>query len=569
MHPKPIEKTATFALCTMIMVFCCMEFVLNLTPPISRDALIHHLAVPKLWLKHGGIYEIPWADYSYYPMYINLLYLICLYFKNDIAPKFIHLAFGIGTGWLIYLYLKQKFDRNWGLLGMVIFITTPIVVWLCTSAYIDLGMTFFTTGSVLAFVRWRDSEYRRFRWLLISSCCMGIAIGSKYNALIAWLIINLILMLSYAKDTQRQIATLKYGILFFVITALVALPWYLKNYLQTGNPFYPLFNSFFQSLHHVPVQTIIHDQFVEKSGRISFIRMREVMYGESFWETLLIPLRMFFQGQDNSYQYFQGSLNPILLVFSPFIFLNKKYVRDKLLFVLFSALFITMAFFLTAKQVRYILPVLPFLSIIAVMGIKDLVDKLRGGAFHSPLQSPKNIKSIAGCIIFSFISVLLAFNVLYLKSRIAIIKPFPVVFGRETGEAFLKRHLPHYNAVEYINENLPDDAGVFTMFLGRRGYYLDRAYKNEPSFGMNTITQMVNRSTHEEKFIEYVRSMQITHILMRTDLVDRYLKDNFSTEEIKRFLSLENKYWRKVYENNGYVVWDVHSTSDSLRVHQR
>jgi len=38
-------------------------------------------------------------------------------------------------------------------LGMVIFITTPVVIWLSTSAYIDLGMTFFTTGSVLAFAR--------------------------------------------------------------------------------------------------------------------------------------------------------------------------------------------------------------------------------------------------------------------------------------------------------------------------------------------------------------------------------------------------------------------------------
>ena len=185
MHHKTLENTATFALCVTIAVFFCAELMLNLTPPVSRDAMVHHLAVLKLWLKHGRIYEIPWAEYSYYPMYINLLYLICLCFKNDIAPNFIHLAFGLGTGWLIYFYLKQKFDRNWGLLGVVIFISTPIVIWLSTSAYIDLGMTFFTTASVMAFIKWRDSEYSRFKWFLISSLCMGIAIGSKYNALIA------------------------------------------------------------------------------------------------------------------------------------------------------------------------------------------------------------------------------------------------------------------------------------------------------------------------------------------------------------------------------------------------
>jgi len=532
---------------------------LNLTPPISRDALIHHLAVPKLWLKHGGFYEIHWADYSYYPMFINLLYLISLYFKNDIAPKFIHLAFGLGTGWLIYLYLKQKFDRNWSLLGVVIFFTTPIVIWLCTSAYIDLGMTFFTTGSVLAFIKWRDSEYAKFKWLLISSCCMGMAIGSKYNALIAWVILNLILMLSYAKDTQRQIATLKYGITFFMITAIVGSPWYLKNFIQTGNPFYPLFESFFQSLHHQPVQEIIRHQASEKIGRLSFFKMREVMYGETFWETLLIPIRMFFQGADNSYRYFQGILNPILIIFSPFILLNKKYRRDKYLFAFFSIIFIFLAYFLTEKQVRYILPTIPFLSILAVMGIKDLVDKIGRENFYSPLPFNKNAKSIGRIFIFAVVAILLASNFFYLRDRINIIKPFSYVFGKETRKSFLKRHLLHYDAVEYINTSLSDDAIIFSMFLGRRGYNIDRDYKNEPSFGRSALKHMVDSSVSEEKFKKFIRSMGITHILMRTDLVDKYLQDNFSIEEIKRFMHHSKKCWKPVYEHNGYAVWDVES----------
>jgi len=552
-----MKNTTTFLLFATIMLFFFTEIILNLTPPISRDALIHHLAVPKLWLKHGGFYEIHWADYSYYPMFINLLYLISLYFKNDIAPKFIHLAFGLGTGWLIYLYLKQKFDRNWSLLGVVIFFTTPIVIWLCTSAYIDLGMTFFTTGSVLAFIKWRDSEYAKFKWLLISSCCMGMAIGSKYNALIAWVILNLILMLSYAKDTQRQIATLKYGITFFLITAIVGSPWYLKNFIQTGNPFYPLFESFFQSLHHQPVQEIIRHQASEKIGRLSFFKMREVMYGETFWETLLIPIRMFFQGADNSYRYFQGILNPILIIFSPFILLNKKYRRDKYLFAFFSIIFIFMAYFLTEKQVRYILPTIPFLSILAVMGIKDLTDKLNAETFLSSLRFHENVKSIFRIVLFASVSILLASNFFYLRDRMHIIKPFPFVFGKETREDFLKRHLLHYDAVKYINTHLSDDVIIFTTFLGRRGYYLNKAYKNDRSFGRSALKHMVSNSVGEEKFKKFIKSMGVTHILMRTDLVDKYLQDNFTVEEIGRFMNLAKKCWRPVYEHKGYAVWDV------------
>ena len=557
MNRKTLENTAPFLLCTITMVYFCTEIILNLTPPISRDALIHHLAVPKLWLIHGGCYEIPWAEYSYYPVYIDLFYLVCLYLKNDIAPKFIHLGFGIATSWLIYLYLKQKFNRNWALLGMVIFITTPIVVWLSTSAYIDLGMTFFTTGSALSFIKWRDSEYSQFKWFLISSFCMGIAIGSKYNALIAWFIVNLMLMLSYVRDTNRQTGALQYGMLFFVITVLVASPWYVKNYLQTGNPFYPLFNSVFKLLNHQTVQGVLHGQTIEKTGRISFFKMREIMYGESFWETLLIPIRMFFQGKDNSYQYFQGSLNPILIIFLPFTLLNKKYGKDKIFFGCFTVIFIFMAFFLTSKQVRYILPVLPFLSILAVMGIKDVLDKLKEETFLSSLQLGKNAKSIARILLFAVIAILLILNLVYLKSRINVIKPFPYVMGKETRETFLNRHLLHYDAVKYINNNLPVDAIIFTMFLGRRGYYLDRAYRNESSFGMSTIRHMVNSSEDEKKYLEYIRSMNVTHILMRTDLVNNFLKDNFTIQEIKSFMNLLKKYWEPIYESNGYSIWDI------------
>ena len=508
-------------------------------------------------MKHGEIFEIPWAEYSYYPMYMNLFYLVCLYFKNDIAPKFIHLGFGLGTGWMIYSYLKQKFDRNWGLLGMVIFITTPIVVWLSTSAYVDLGMTFFITGSVLSFIKWRDSEYSKIKWLLISSFCMGIAIGSKYNALIAWFIVNLMLILSYVRDTNRQIDVIQYGILFFVITVLVASPWYLKNYLQTGNPFYPLFNSVFKLLDHRPVQEVLSGQVIKKNGQISFFKLREVMYSESFWETLLIPIRMFFQGKDTSYQYFQGSLNPILIIFLPFAMLNRRYGKDKIFFVCFTVIFIFMAFFLTAKQVRYILPVLPFLSILAVMGIKEFLDKLEQIKLFSSLRIGEKIKSITRLFVFTSVAFLLIFNLIYLKNRISVIKPLSYVTGKESRDAFLRRHLLHYDAVKYINTNLPMDAKVFTVFLGRRGYYFDRAYQNESSFGMSTFRQMVNRSGSEEKFLEYIKSMNVTHILMRADLLNKYLQDNFSTNEVKRLLICVNKYWKKIYEDNGYTVWDI------------
>ena len=233
-----------------IFGFMITEILLNLTPPISRDAIIHHLAIPKLWLEHGGFYEITWADFSYYPMNINLLYLIPLYFNNDIVPKFIHFAFGLGTGLLVYNYLKNRTDKNWGFIGFLVFFNTPVIIRLSTTAYVDLGMTFFTTASILAFARWRDGTYKDTKWLALSAVCMGLAVGSKYNALIAWLFLNLMMVFYYSRDTKKGLPALGYGVTFFAIALLVVSPWFIKNYIQTGNPIYPLFDGFFKAFYH-------------------------------------------------------------------------------------------------------------------------------------------------------------------------------------------------------------------------------------------------------------------------------------------------------------------------------
>jgi hypothetical protein len=75
---------------TLLAVLIVSIVILSCVPPVSKDALVHHLAIPKLYLKHGGIYEIPFMPFSYYPMNLELLYMIPLFFGNDIVPKFIH-----------------------------------------------------------------------------------------------------------------------------------------------------------------------------------------------------------------------------------------------------------------------------------------------------------------------------------------------------------------------------------------------------------------------------------------------------------------------------------------------
>jgi len=540
------HRFAYYALLFILFSHIVIVGLLCATPPISRDALIHHLAIPKLWLKHGGFYETPWVSCSYFPMNVDLLYLGSLYFKNDILPKYIHFAFGLGTGLLIYFYLRQRLTRNWGLLGMLIYITTPIVTRLSTTAYVDLGLTFFTTASLIAFVKWRDDGYKNAKWLIISGACMGLAAGSKYNALIACVFLNLMIAFHYSRYTKKELPALKYGLIFFVVTLIIASPWYIKNYLLTSNPLYPMFDKIFNPAHHAGGQ----------GGGIGLFQKREMMYGETLWEILLIPIRMFFQGKDNSDQYFYGALNPILIVMLPFAFFNKETGRDRILFFSFSLFFLVIPLFLIAPSVRYILPVVPFLAILTVAGIKGLVDRL-----NNSRGLTRNI-GLTGTFLVTVI--LIGCNILYLKNYFNIVRPIGYILNRETKDEFLSRHLGSYPAMRYVNENLAADAKISLFFLAGRGYYLDRAYRLHSGYGMGTIKDLVQASDTSKAFVACLRSLDSTHLLVRNDLFEKYLRDNFTTEKIGRFLSLTSRYWEDLYQDVGYTVFRLKLQAEEL-----
>jgi hypothetical protein len=212
-----------------------------------------------------------------------------------------------------------------------------------------------------------------------------------------------------------------------------------------------------------------------------------------------------------------------------------------------------MAYFLTVIRIRYILPVVPFLAILSVIGIKNIVEWT---------GKKSSLVRRSGLIGISAVTVILiSFNVLYLRDYFNTVQPVRYILNQETKDEFLSRNVKSYPAVKYINENLPDNARIFLMFLGRRGYYLDKPYYHEQSFGMNTINGMVKASADKQDFQAYLQSLDCTHILMRTDLVNKYLHDNFPEKTIIHFLDLAKECWNPVYESNGYAVMEVTQVS--------
>ncbi|OFZ54296.1 MAG: hypothetical protein A2328_02010 [Bdellovibrionales bacterium RIFOXYB2_FULL_36_6] len=147
MKGAPTRYIFLFLLC----ILCLSIFLMASVPPVDRDALTQHLAVPKLYVQHGGIYELPDIITSYYPELLDLIYCIPLMFNNDIFPKYIHFAFALFTALILFNYTKEKIDINYALFSVLLFLSLPVIIKLSITIYVDLGLIFFFNSLFVLF----------------------------------------------------------------------------------------------------------------------------------------------------------------------------------------------------------------------------------------------------------------------------------------------------------------------------------------------------------------------------------------------------------------------------------
>ena len=541
-NKKDINYLELFLL-FLVFVLISLIVVLDCVPPVSKDALTHHLAIPKLYLKHGGIYEIPFVPFSYFPMNLDLLYLIPLYFDNDIVPKFIHFTFGLLTACLIFNYLKRRVNNVYALIGGLFFLSIPIIVKLSINVYVDLGLIFFSTASLLLLLKWIEDGFP-LKFLILSAFFCGLAVGTKYNGLVTLFLLTVFVPFLYSRYQQGMKHSFYkpagYGILFLFIAFIFFSPWIIRNYLWTSNPIFPLYDHWFNPQDAVDKQTI---------GLFAF---RSLFYHETWWQMALLPIRIFFQGQDGNPQYFDGRLNPFLffLLFFAFYGIKKDSAiirNEKTIMLTFVVLFFAFAFFSSSLRIRYISPVIPPLVILSIFGCRKMIEAIRK-------FNPRSARSIGLAIIFVILSFALWLNANYILHQYKYVNPFNYLDGTLTRDEYIEKYRFEYPTLRYINKNLPEDTRILFIFLGNRGYYCNREYIFDMNNNRSILRQFLKMSDSTEDLLLRLKRIEITHLLISYDIFNRWKKNSFTIKEqelLKRFFE---KHVKLLYFKWGYGV---------------
>lgn len=557
----------------LVVLLIGAVLVMDRVPPISRDALTHHLAVPKLYVKHGGMVEIPALAFSYYPMNLDLLYTVPLIFGNDILPKYIHFAFALLTAALIFSYLKRRLDSVFALAGVIFFLSLPVVVRLSTTIYVDLGLIFFSTLALIYFLKWIEQKFDT-KYLIISAVGCGLALGTKYNALIVLFLLALFVPFVYSKKqhvqadsekSEREFFNLEISLkavglsaLYILVALMIFSPWAIRNYIWKKNPVYPLLHQVFKypgqdrASDAGPEQPdIISEAARGPMGLWSPFATRKIVYGETWWQTLLIPVRIFFQGQDDRPKQFDGRLNPYLILLPVFAFCLGRGRHSfgktgRNFFLTFAVLFIILSFFKADMRIRYIGPAIPPLVILSIYGLHNLISAIDDRLKGAPGVLCKGVVVLA-------VSLLVCLNAAYIWQLYHRIDPFSYDGSKLSRDRYIERYRPEYAALRFANETLPRDARILGLFLGNRSYYSDR----ELVFGDSFFRDTVRGESNAREILKALKEKRITHILVYFRVLKRWSGQVFDHQERVKLADFFNRYANLIFVKGEYGLYQL------------
>ena len=417
-----------------------------LAPPagLDWDGLAYHLAVPKIYLRQHSITYIPFVSHSNFPFLTEMLYTLGLAFGSAAAAKIFHFAMFALTGAAIYSFGRRYIGSLAGKIGSLIYLSVPVVFWESQIAYADLSSALYIALAVYAVVNWEETGLGR--WLWVAGAAGGFALGTKVLCGIPVAVLCAWVLLASLKRSGWKSGLLG-ALTLGALSLIVGSPWYIKSFIYTGNPVYPfLFNIFGgRNWTQANADAYRQSQLVFGMGRgcANFLMLpwNLTMNGCKFFDTKSLF----------------GILGPAYLGLAPLVFFVQKKRGLILRLALLSFIFIA-AWFVLMQQSRYMIGILPILSVICAAGAAEALQGWR------PLRTAV-ILFLAVCVICTgLMGIFLAQG-----------NGTKVVLGIESKDDYASWTLDTYDAQIYINKNAPANAGV-AMFGEVRGFYLDRDY---------------------------------------------------------------------------------------------
>jgi hypothetical protein len=493
-----------YFLILFIIIICILALVGALTPPVARDSLVYHLALPKQYLKNGQWLEVPHNIYSYFPSLTEAIYTLVEGLGSQ-YPSLIH--FGFGLACLAATYeLGRILDlrKNIILLCIVALLVTPTFFLEMTWSYVDLVNTFFWILTVLAFLRW--TEEKKTFWLIMLGFSMGAAYGCKYTSLILFLVVPLgILVELWFVRTIKVHQIVKAVCIPIIIGLLVSSPWWLRNIILTGNPFFPFFWDLFP--------TYASEWDAERTNLYNILLSRYGGMEKQLFDYIAAPFRVFTQADINNPDLYDGKLGWYYLLALPGLFFGRFFSRK--IYYLLGLVAIYIGYWsMTSQQARFLLVLLPILSLLVGYFLQLTWENF--SSKHSIVPNALVRIGIRSAVVF-IILFSVAINTWETVQVYKKEKYLDYFVGKIAKEEYLQNKLNYYPMYEYINNRLSEKSYVLMVMTGNHGYFLEHDFFSDAVFEDHTFRKIIAEAKSAAAIRNSLRKREWTHLLIRPD----------------------------------------------------
>jgi hypothetical protein len=493
----------------LIAVFLFFHLFRCFDPLLEHDSLVYHLTIPKVYLKHHGIVEVPHHLYFNVPHNMEVLYTWALAWGGPITTRLLtfqfHVLILLGLGLYAARWPVQALGTALGLL----YVSGPNIQDQFALSHTEPAIACFLLYAFLLLLRWNDDGRRTT--LLGSSALAGWVLGCKYTAwffVLGWLAALGAIAFLRPGPLRSKLRDLTAAA---VVLGLFLGPWLLKAWITTGNPLYPSLYGVFGGRWWSPLQELQHMRYHSYAGLKGAPR--------TLGAILKIPWKLARRPDDFLTSPFSM---PLLALFYVAPLLPWSY-RGPAKLTLLAALTGFAAWTLSpALQGRYLVAVEP-LMLLAVAPILSRI-----------LAAPRLRNACLAVLLFFFFHQLRGPTV-NREPRIPSVS-LELLSSRRYESLLYANNL--HPLWDKLNLTLPPDAKVFAVFENAV-YFLDREFWVDTVYAAPDSMAILREARTARKAAIFLAGAGVTHLVVNNEKAQWYFWQKFPKEVFDASLLLD------------------------------
>ncbi len=451
--PKVILCTA-IGTCIILAIYRTVAY-----PIVDWDTLAYGVNYAKIIFENKKVPLIAGPSIGLemsanYPPGIQLIAVYLYAFagvSNDFYYKILQPIFGLLVIIATYKFSLSLSQNKIASLFAVVILSTIPLFWILfiQETYIMYLTLMLTLAAYFFFKAYNSQDASARKYEIIGTLFCGFSTLTSYMG-----IFSLGILLLYAINRRLRAKRLVWLI---ALASFIAFPWYIRNFLLLGNPFYPFFGI---------------GKYLDPLLFASSMQHFQNWTKQPFWglASLISKLVTIIAASTIIY----------------LIFVKRRHFDMLLFLYLVFAGFSIMSFHIPFP--RYLMISLPILSVAISKGIKSFFVR------HNFIENK---------ITLTFV-LLITISVASILPSINIAKP---TYYTENKWDYLSQFFDEGDTWRWINENTPEDAKIATYDI--KQYYIERetmsldGYEAIPLYKMDTVEELMN----------YLEKENVTHIL--------------------------------------------------------